>query len=127
MVALESTIYTHGFPYPESVALASLLETVVRANGGVPATIGILNGVAKVGLNAEELIELASTAESKSALKVSRRDLGYICGLGLAGKRLHGGTTVSGTMILAHLAGIKVFGTGGLGTSLHHPRSRPRN
>lgn len=81
MVALESTIYTHGFPYPESVALASLLETVVRANGGVPATIGILNGVAKVGLNAEELIELASTAESKSALKVSRRDLGYICGL----------------------------------------------
>ncbi|KAB8263776.1 Indigoidine synthase A like protein-domain-containing protein [Aspergillus pseudonomiae] len=115
VVALESTIYTHGFPYPESVALASLLETVVRANGGVPATIGILNGVAKVGLNAEELIELASTAESKNALKVSRRDLGYICGLGLAGKRLHGGTTVSGTMILAHLAGIKVFGTGGLG------------
>ncbi|GAB1202808.1 hypothetical protein APSETT445_001430 [Aspergillus pseudonomiae] len=124
VVALESTIYTHGgelladlqtgFPYPESVALASLLETVVRANGGVPATIGILNGVAKVGLNAEELIELASTAESKNALKVSRRDLGYICGLGLAGKRLHGGTTVSGTMILAHLAGIKVFGTGGL-------------
>ncbi|KAE8166347.1 Indigoidine synthase A like protein-domain-containing protein [Aspergillus tamarii] len=115
VVALESTIYTHGFPYPESVALASLLETVVRANGGVPATIGILNGMAKVGLNAEELIELASTAESKSALKVSRRDLGYICGLGLAGKRLHGGTTVSGTMILAHLAGIRVFGTGGLG------------
>ncbi|KAE8376081.1 Indigoidine synthase A like protein-domain-containing protein [Aspergillus bertholletiae] len=115
VVALESTIYTHGFPYPESVALASLLETVVRANGGVPATIGILNGVAKVGLSAEELIELASTAESKSALKISRRDLGYICGLGLAGKRLHGGTTVSGTMILAHLAGIKVFGTGGLG------------
>ncbi|KAE8350485.1 Indigoidine synthase A like protein-domain-containing protein [Aspergillus coremiiformis] len=115
VVALESTIYTHGFPYPESVALASLLETVVRANGGVPATIGILSGVAKVGLSAEELIELASTAESKSALKVSRRDLGYICGLGLTGKRLHGGTTVSGTMILAHLAGIRVFGTGGLG------------
>ncbi|KAF5864397.1 hypothetical protein ETB97_007734 [Aspergillus alliaceus] len=103
------------FPYPESVALASLLETVVRANGGIPATIGILNGVAKVGLSAEELIELASTAESKNALKVSRRDLGYICGLGLAGKRVHGGTTVSGTMILAHLAGVRVFGTGGLG------------
>ncbi|KAE8390018.1 Indigoidine synthase A like protein-domain-containing protein [Aspergillus alliaceus] len=115
VVALESTIYTHGFPYPESVALASLLETVVRANGGIPATIGILNGVAKVGLSAEELIELASTAESKNALKVSRRDLGYICGLGLAGKRVHGGTTVSGTMILAHLAGVRVFGTGGLG------------
>ncbi|OJK00040.1 hypothetical protein ASPACDRAFT_28907 [Aspergillus aculeatus ATCC 16872] len=116
VVALESTIYTHaGFPYPESVALATLLESVVRANGGVPATIGVLYGEARVGLNAEELIELASTAEKKNALKVSRRDLGYICGLGLAGKRLHGGTTVSGTMVLAHLAGIKVFGTGGLG------------
>ncbi|KAL4896265.1 Indigoidine synthase A like protein-domain-containing protein [Aspergillus ambiguus] len=115
VVALESTIYTHGFPYPESVALASLLESVVRVNGGVPATIGILNGVARVGLNAEEIIELASTAEKKTALKVSRRDLGYICGLGLAGKHLHGGTTVSGTMILAHMAGIRVFGTGGLG------------
>ncbi|KAE8147216.1 Indigoidine synthase A like protein-domain-containing protein [Aspergillus avenaceus] len=115
VVALESTIYTHGFPYPESVSLATLLEAVVRANGGVPATIGILNGVARVGLNAEDLIALASTAETKDALKVSRRDLGYICGLGLAGKQLHGGTTVSGTMVLAHLAGIKVFGTGGLG------------
>ncbi|RAL05061.1 pseudouridine-5'-phosphate glycosidase/carbohydrate kinase family protein [Aspergillus ibericus CBS 121593] len=115
VVALESTIYTHGFPYPESVALASLLESVVRANGAVPATIGILGGKARVGLSTEELVELASTAETKNALKVSRRDLGYICGLGLAGKRLHGGTTVSGTMVLAHLAGIKVFGTGGLG------------
>ncbi|KAL4735070.1 Indigoidine synthase A like protein-domain-containing protein [Aspergillus similis] len=115
VVALESTIYTHGFPYPESVALASLLETVVRANGAVPATIGILNGVARVGLLANELIELASRAEKKDALKVSRRDLGYICGLGMAGKPLHGGTTVSGTMVLAHLAGIRVFGTGGLG------------
>ncbi|KAL5333434.1 Indigoidine synthase A like protein-domain-containing protein [Aspergillus crustosus] len=115
VVALESTIYTHGFPYPDSVALASLLETVVRANGAVPATIGILGGLARVGLSAQELIELASTAEKKSALKISRRDLGYICGLGLAGKPLNGGTTISGTMVLAHLAGIKVFGTGGLG------------
>ncbi|KAL4806459.1 Indigoidine synthase A like protein-domain-containing protein [Aspergillus unguis] len=115
VVALESTIYTHGFPYPDSVALASLLETVVRANGAVPATIGVVNGVARVGLLANELVELASTAEKKNALKVSRRDLGYICGLGMAGKPLHGGTTVSGTMVLAHLAGVKVFGTGGLG------------
>ncbi|KAL4800044.1 Indigoidine synthase A like protein-domain-containing protein [Aspergillus venezuelensis] len=115
VVALETTIYTHGFPYPESVALASLLETVVRANGGVPATIGVVNGVARVGLSANELIELASTAEKKSAMKISRRDLGYICGLGVAGKPLFGGTTVSGTMVLAHLAGIRVFGTGGLG------------
>ncbi|RAK83405.1 IdgA domain protein [Aspergillus costaricaensis CBS 115574] len=115
VVALESTIYTHGFPYPESVALAELLESVVRSNGAMPATIGILGGEARVGLSPEELVELASTAEKKNALKVSRRDLGYICGLGLAGKRLHGGTTVSGTMVLAHLAGIKIFGTGGLG------------
>ncbi|KAL1982996.1 hypothetical protein VTN96DRAFT_611 [Rasamsonia emersonii] len=115
VVALETTIYTHGFPYPDNVALASLLESVVRTNGGVPATIAVFNGVARVGLGAEEIIELASTAKTKSALKVSRRDLGYICGLGMAGKRIHGGTTVSGTMILAHLAGIKVFGTGGLG------------
>ena len=70
-----------GFPYPESVALASLLESVVRANGAVPATIGILGGEARVGLSTEELVELASAAEKKSALKVSRRDLGYICGL----------------------------------------------
>ncbi|KAJ6090008.1 hypothetical protein N7467_005224 [Penicillium canescens] len=115
VVSLETTIYTHGFPYPDNIALAALLESTVRANGGVPATVGIVGGVAKVGLNAEELIELASTAEKKSALKVSRRDLGYICGLGLAGKKLHGGTTISGTMILSELAGIKIFGTGGLG------------
>lgn len=70
-----------GFPYPDNIALAELLESVVRANGGVPATIGIVGGVAKVGLSTEELVELASTAEKKSALKVSRRDLGYICGM----------------------------------------------
>ncbi|KAJ5721069.1 Pseudouridine-5'-phosphate glycosidase [Penicillium malachiteum] len=115
VVALETTIYTHGFPYPENIALASLLESVVRANGGVPATIGILGGVARVGMSAEEIVELASTAEKKTALKVSRRDLGYICGMGLAGKPIHGGTTISGTMILSQLAGIKIFGTGGLG------------
>ncbi|CAI7586585.1 unnamed protein product [Penicillium pancosmium] len=115
VVALETTIYTHGFPYPENIALATLLESVVRGNGGVPATIGILGGVAKVGMSPEEIIELASTAENKSALKVSRRDLGYICGMGLAGRKIHGGTTISGTMILSELAGIKIFGTGGLG------------
>jgi pseudouridine-5'-phosphate glycosidase len=101
VVALETTIYTHGrltkmfrvprylfglielsgFPYPENVALASRLESIVRANGGVPATIGLLSGVARVGMGAEELIELAAAAEKKTVLKVSRRDLGYICGL----------------------------------------------
>ncbi|KAJ5662661.1 hypothetical protein N7462_011587 [Penicillium macrosclerotiorum] len=115
VVALETTIYTHGFPYPENIALATLLESVVRANGGVPATIGILGGVARVGMSGEDIIELASTAENKTALKVSRRDLGYICGLGMTGKLIHGGTTISGTMILSELAGIKIFGTGGLG------------
>lgn len=70
-----------GFPYPANIALASRLESVVRVNGGVPATVGIFNGIAHVGMSAEELIELARSAESKSALKVSRRDLSYICGL----------------------------------------------
>jgi pseudouridine-5'-phosphate glycosidase/pseudouridine kinase len=69
-----------GFPYPDNAALASQLESIVRVNGGVPATIAVFNGVARVGLSAEEMIELAATAQTKSALKVSRRDLGYLCG-----------------------------------------------
>ncbi|KAJ9622539.1 hypothetical protein H2204_011552 [Knufia peltigerae] len=115
VVALETTIYTHGFPYPENVALSSHLESLVRVNGGVPATIGILNGVARVGMQAEELIELVSTAGSENTWKISRRDLGVIGGLGLRGQKLNGGTTIAGTMVLAHLAGIKIFATGGLG------------
>ncbi|KAH8699408.1 Indigoidine synthase A like protein-domain-containing protein [Phaeosphaeriaceae sp. PMI808] len=115
VVALETTIYTHGFPYPENVALASLLESVVRTNGGVPATIGILDGVARVGLDPEELIRLASSAGKSTTLKLSRRDLSYVGGLRLTDKLFNGGTTISGTMLLAHLAGIKIFGTGGLG------------
>ena len=70
-----------GFPYPENVALASNLESIVRVNGGVPATIGVLNGVARVGLAADELIELAASAGQRDTRKVSRRDLGAICGL----------------------------------------------
>ena len=69
-----------GFPYPENIALSSRLESIVRQNGGIPATIGILNGIAKVGFEAEELIELLSTAGSPSTVKVSRRDLGLVCG-----------------------------------------------
>ncbi|KAI9720664.1 MAG: hypothetical protein M1812_002844 [Candelaria pacifica] len=113
VVALESTIYTHGFPYPDNVALASHLESLVRVNGGVPATIGVVDGAARVGLSPEELISLASQA--KETMKVSRRDLSFTCGLGVAGKRINGGTTVAGTMVLAHLAGIRIFATGGLG------------
>lgn len=132
VVALETTIYTHGnvfefhpskqsscilsgFPYPENVALASHLESVVRVNGGVPATIGILDGVALVGMSPEELIQLTSTSGKSTTLKLSRRDLSFVGGMRLANKSFHGGTTISGTMLLAHLAGIKVFGTGGLG------------
>ncbi|TKA53017.1 hypothetical protein B0A49_11330, partial [Cryomyces minteri] len=81
VVALETTIYTHGFPYPANVALASRLESIVRVNGGVPATIGILNGVARVGLDAEELIKLTSSAGKAETLKISRRDLAFACGL----------------------------------------------
>jgi pseudouridine-5'-phosphate glycosidase/pseudouridine kinase len=115
VVALESTIYTHGFPYPENIALASHLESIVRAGGGVPATIGILDGVARVGLTADEVIRLAGASGKPDTLKISRRDLGFACGLGSPGRRYNGGTTVAGTMILAHLAGIQVFATGGLG------------
>ncbi|KAI4659185.1 uncharacterized protein J4E78_005609 [Alternaria triticimaculans] len=115
VVALETTIYTHGFPYPENVALASLLESVVRTNGGIPATIGILDGVARVGMDPEELIKLASSAGNPNTMKLSRRDLGYVCGMRLTDKSFNDGTTISGTMLLAHLAGIKIFGTGGLG------------
>lgn len=115
VVALESTIYTHGFPYPDNIALASHLESVVRVTGGVPATIGIIDGVARVGLSAEELVRLAGSFGKKETLKISRRDLAFACGLGSPGRRYNGGTTISGTMILAAAAGIKVFATGGLG------------
>jgi pseudouridine-5'-phosphate glycosidase/pseudouridine kinase len=117
VVALESTIYTHGFPYPANVELASKLELLVRMGGGVPATIGVLDGVARVGLSQDELIRLASSANTgATVLKVSRRDLGYALGLkDQNGKAYNGGTTVSATSILAHLAGVDVFATGGLG------------
>ncbi|KAI4162364.1 MAG: hypothetical protein LQ342_004079 [Letrouitia transgressa] len=104
-----------GFPYPENTALASRLESLVRTNGGIPATIGVLHGIARIGLDPEELIELTASAGKPETKKLSRRDLGYILGLGMAGRSLNGGTTIAGTMALAHLAGIKVFATGGLG------------
>ncbi|KAF2088652.1 hypothetical protein K490DRAFT_39161 [Saccharata proteae CBS 121410] len=117
VVALETAIYTHGFPYPDNVALASRLESVVRTMGGVPATIGVLDGIARVGMDPEDLIQLAASAGKENTLKVSRRDLAYTCGLRLQGSggNFTGGTTVAGTMVLAQLAGIKVFATGGLG------------
>lgn len=116
VVALETTIYTHGFPYPENLSLASRLESLIREHGGTPATIGILDGIARVGFQQDELNRLVSTAGNPNTLKISRRDFGFACGLTDAeGKRFNGGTTIAGTMILAHMAGIKIFGTGGLG------------
>lgn len=81
VVALETTIYTHGFPYPDNVALATHLESVVRRNGGVPATIGILNGVARVGLSEKELTELVDPSTNTELMKISRRDMPFITGL----------------------------------------------
>ncbi|KAK5169094.1 uncharacterized protein LTR77_006403 [Saxophila tyrrhenica] len=116
IVALETTIYTHGFPYPDNLALSSHLESLVRKHGGVPATIGILNGVARVGMSEREIDQLVASAHDPNMLKISRRDFGFALGSkDPYGKAFNGGTTIAGTMVLAHMAGIKVFATGGLG------------
>uniref|UniRef100_A0A3Q0R1B9 Zgc:136858 n=1 Tax=Amphilophus citrinellus TaxID=61819 RepID=A0A3Q0R1B9_AMPCI len=107
VVALESTIITHGMPYPHNLSTAKEVEAIVRAEGATPATVGVIGGEVHVGLSSEELDHLA---QSKSPLKVSRRDLPYVISKGLSG-----GTTVSATMIAAHRAGIPVFVTGGIG------------
>ncbi|XP_068258428.1 uncharacterized protein [Nyctibius grandis] len=107
VVALESTIITHGMAYPQNLSMAREVEEIVTTNGAVPATVGILRGRIHVGLTNEELEFLAS---SKNIVKVSRRDLPFVLSQGLSG-----GTTVSGTMIAAHKAGIPVFVTGGIG------------
>ena len=107
VVALESTIITHGMPYPENVAMARSVEDDIRAAGATPATIAVLNGQLQVGLNADQ-IEALSTATAP--LKLSRADMA----LAMVGGKT-GGTTVAGTMIAASLAGISVFATGGIG------------
>ena len=107
VVALESTIISHGMPYPKNVETALAVEEVIRQQGAVPATIAIIDGVIKVGLTREE-IEFLGT--SKDVLKVSRRDMPLV-----VSKKMHGATTVAGTMIAAAMAGIKVFVTGGIG------------
>ncbi|KAK5646724.1 hypothetical protein RI129_005188 [Pyrocoelia pectoralis] len=108
-VALESTIITHGMPFPDNLHCAQEVEGIVRAKGGIPATIAILRGRIKVGLTPSELEELADTNKT-NAIKTSRRDFGYVIA-----NKLNGGTTVAGTLIVAKQAGIKVFATGGLG------------
>jgi pseudouridine-5'-phosphate glycosidase len=107
VVALESTIISHGMPYPDNLECAANCEKMVREHGAIPATIAILKGRVKIGLNREDLAYLAS---AKSVVKCSRRDLGYVLGEGL-----DGATTVAATMILADRAGIRFFATGGVG------------
>lgn len=107
VVALESTVITHGLPRPRNLSLARDMEAAIRNEGAMPATIALLRGQIRVGLNDSELEELAG---EKDNVKVSRRDLAAA-----VVKKQSGGTTVAGTMFIAQQAGIKVFATGGIG------------
>ena len=107
VVALESTIISHGMPYPQNVETALAVEKIIRDNGAVPATIGIIDGVGVVGMTPEEIEEFG---KRKGILKVSRRDLPVVMS-----KKLWGATTVATTMIFAAKAGVEVFVTGGIG------------
>ena len=107
IVALESTIISHGMPYPQNVETARIVEQIIRDNGAVPATIAIMDGKIKIGLSESELELLGN---SPDVAKVSRRDFGQL----IATKKI-GATTVAATMICAELAGIRVFATGGIG------------
>ena len=107
VVALESTLITHGLPYPVNLEVASGMEKAVRENGAVPATIAVLKGRITVGLTQDQLAYLA---RARDVRKCSRRDLP----IALA-RQEDGATTVAGTMIVAHLAGIRIFATGGIG------------
>ncbi len=108
VVALESTIISHGMPYPQNVETALNVERVLRENGAVPATIAIIGGRLKAGLSREEIEHLGKAG--RAVAKVSRRDLPLI-----VAKGLDGATTVTTTMIIAHMAGISIFATGGIG------------
>lgn len=107
LVALESTIISHGMPYPKNVETALMCEDVVRKNGAVPATIAIIKGRIKIGLTHEEIEYLAN---AKGILKMSRRDIPAVIA-----QNQDGAATVAATMIIANLAGIKIFATGGIG------------
>ncbi|CAO3661147.1 unnamed protein product [Umbelopsis ramanniana] len=108
VVALESTIISHGMPYPQNVETAMAVEEIIVKNGAVPATIAILEGKVHIGLEKDELEQLGSFG--KNARKTSRRDIPFVLA-----NSLTGATTVAGTMVLAHAAGISVFVTGGIG------------
>lgn len=107
IVALESTIISHGMPYPQNVETALKVEEIIRENGAVPATIGIIGGRLKAGLSKDEIDYMGS---AKNIAKVSRRDIPYLV---QSGK--DGATTVASTMIIAEMAGIRIFATGGIG------------
>ena len=107
IVALESTIITHGMPYPGNLDMARSVETIIRSEGAVPATIAVLDGVLNIGLDPERIEALAKT---EGAMKLSRADLAFAIA-----ERRTGATTVAATMIAAARAGIKVFATGGIG------------
>ena len=108
VVALESTIISHGMPYPQNVETALNVEKIIRENGAVPATIAIIGGRLKAGLSREEIDYLGRTGTAVT--KASRRDLPV-----LVAKGMDGATTVTTTMMIAHMAGISVFATGGIG------------
>lgn len=108
VVALESTIISHGMPYPKNVETALLVEQTIRDNGAVPATIAVIGGRLKAGLSHEEIEHLGKSG--RNVAKASRRDLPALVARGI-----DGATTVTTTMIIAHMAGIKIFATGGIG------------
>jgi len=107
VVALESTVISHGLPYPQNLEIASAMELAVRESGAVPATVAIIKGEVVIGLDGAQLEHLA---KAKDVRKCSRRDLALVMSAGR-----DGATTVCGTMVLAHQAGIRVFATGGIG------------
>ena len=108
VVALESTIISHGMPYPQNVETALKVEQIIRENGAVPATIAVIGGRLKAGLSPEEIEYFGK--KGRAIAKASRRDLAMLCARGE-----DGATTVTTTMIIAHMAGIKIFATGGIG------------
>lgn len=118
VVALESTVITHGLPYPQNLEIAIELEETIRALGAQPATIAVLDGFVHVGVTPKDLERLAQGAQhpQKAMRKISRRDLAPAIALGWSG-----GTTVAATLLIAHAAGLRVFATGGIGGVHHSP------
>lgn len=115
VVALESTIITHGMPYPRNLEVARAVEARVRAGGAVPATVAVLDGKLRVGLSDAELERVAVAGDRGAAVKCSRRDLADVASRSANDGALVGATTVAGTAVAAHLAGVEVFATGGIG------------